>query len=642
MRIPPPAVALVVWSSLAASAHAQVFLQNDSYGGGAVACFTGITNDRGLASKLTASAGQYPYTIERIRVFGCGGGLDAYVAQIFQDDGTTPAPGTLLWSSQNAYLLDGTNIFNDILMSQEPVPPPPITSGSIRVLLVNINILQPIGFGADLNGIQPQRNMVRTESSVWSFAESPPYNVSGDWILRLGINAASNPQLSALDVTVPEGTGAPSDAVFTVSLTPTTSQQVTVAYATADGTATAPADYTASSGVLTFPPGIGVRTVVVPVAGDATDEPDEAFALNLSNATNAAIGDGTGVGTITDDDAQAALSVADAETIEGDGGTGTLVFPVTLSAPSGFPVTVDFATASGTAAAPGDFTAASGTLSFPAGTAQRTVDVVIVRDFQDETDETFTLGLSGPTNATLADGSGAGLIRDDDALVQQELVHGSRWTGNLASHPGPAADADAYAIVQLPRSSYEVLVDSGSGDLGSTGPVLERFEPATSTVVQSSTPVGTGPGRSLRWENAGSSAVATQLVRVRSAQCTTNCGPDDVYRARAYETTLRCPRFNNASSQVTVLQLQNTSAGSVTGTVWFWSPAGALLASQQVSLPARGSTSINTSAVPGLAGQSGSLTVSSDAPFGALTGKAVALEPATGMSFDAPLEPRPR
>jgi hypothetical protein len=636
-------LALLVGSSLAVPAHAQVvYLQNDSYGGGAVSCYTGITNDRGLASKFTAQPAQYPYTIHSIRVFGCGGGSDAYVIQIFQDNGGTAAPGPVIWNSQNAYLLDGSNVFWDILMSQEPIPPPPITSGSVRVLLVNISILQPIGFGADLNGIQPQLNTIRTESSVWSFAENPPYNVAGDWILRLGINASTNPALSALDVSVPEGTGGTSDAVFTVSLDPVAAQPVTVAYATADGTAAAPADYASASGVLTFPPGTGVRTVVVPVVGDATDEPDEAFSLNLSDAVNAAIGDGTGVGTIVDDDAAAALSVADAETMEGDGGTGTLVFPVTLSAPSGFPVTVDFATANGTAAAPGDFTAAAGTLSFPAGTSQRSVDVTIVRDLQDEPDETFTLGLASPTNATLADGTGVGTIRDDDAAVQQELVHGTQWTGDLASHPGPAADVDAYAIAQAPHASYEVVVDTGSGDVGSAGPLLERFEPSTSTVLQSSAPVGVGSGRSLRWENAGSSAITSQRVRVRSAQCTTDCGADDAYRLRAYETTLRCPRFNNSGSQVTVVLVQNRTGAAVTGTVWFWSAAGTLLAAQPLALGPRGSASINTSTVPALAGQSGSLTLSSNAPYGGLSGKAVALEPATGMSFDAPLEPRPR
>lgn len=642
MRIILPAVALAVSSAMAVPAGAQVtYLQNDSYGGGAVLCYQGINLFQGLASKFTAQPTQYPYTIHSIRVFGCAGGLDAYVIQIFEDNGTA-APGPVIWNSQNAYFLSGNNTFNDILLSNEPIPPPPITSGSIRVLLVNDSILTPIGFGADMNGIQPMINTIRNENSAWSFAENPPYNVNGDFILRLGVNASLEPSLRAIDVTLPEGTGGTSDAVFTVQLAPTSSQEVTVLYATANDTAIAPEDYTAAAGILTFPPGVGVRTVVVPIVGDALDEPGEAFTLNLGSATNAVIADGTAVGTIEDDDAPVSLTIADTETIEGDGGLGTVAFPVTLSGRSAFPVTVGFATTNGTAAGPGDFVATSGTLSFPAGETQRSVEVSIVRDLQDEGDEAFEVALSSPSNATLGDASAAGLIRDDDTTVQQELGHGTSWTASLASHPGPAPDVDAYAIVQAPGSSYEVLVDMASGDLGATGPVLDRFDTATSAVVQASAPIGVGHGRVLRWQNLSTAVAAGEQVRVRSGQCTTDCGTDDLYRLRVFETTLRASRFNNVGSQVTVVQVQNTTNGAVEGTLWFWGADGSLLGNHPLTLSPFGSETVNTSALPGLAGQGGSLTVSSNAPYGGLLGKSVALEPATGLTFETWLEPRPR
>ncbi len=642
MRIPLPALALAVSSALAVPAGAQVtYLQIDSYGGGAVLCYQGINLFQGLASKFTAQPTQYPYTIHSIRVFGCAGGLDAYVIQIFEDNGTA-APGPVIWSSQNAYFLSGNNTFNDILLSNEPVPPPPITSGSIRVLLVNDSILTPIGFGADLNGIQPMVNTIRDDGSVWTFAENPPYNVNGDWILRLGVNASLEPSLRAIDVTVPEGTGGTSDAVFTVELAPTSSQEVTVLYATANDTAIAPGDYTATAGILTFPPGVGVRTVIVPVVGDALDEPGEAFTLNLGSATNAVIADGQAVGTIEDDEAPVSLAVADTETIEGDGGLGTLAFPVTLSAPSAFPVTVGFATVNGTASGPGDFVATSGTVSFAAGETQRSVEVSIVRDLQDEADEAFEVALSSPSNATPGDATAAGLIHDDDTTVQQELGHGTSWTGSLASHPGPAPDVDAYAIAQAPGSSYEVLVDMASGDLGASGPVLDRFDTATSAVVQASTPIGVGYGRVLRWQNPSTAVVTGEQVRVRSGQCTTDCGTDDLYRLRVFETTLRAPRFNNVGSQVTVVQVQNTTNAAVEATLWFWGADGSLLASHPLTLTPFGSATVNTFALPGLSGQGGSLTVSSNAPYGGLSGKSVALEPATGLTFETGLEPRMR
>src|SRR5207248_138551 len=101
------------------------------------------------------------------------------------------------------------------------------------------------------------------------------------------------------DVSVAEGNSGTTNAVFTVSLSQSTTATVTVHYATADGTATQPSDYAAASGDLTFAPGDTAKTVVVSVNGDTTPEADETFLVNLSAATNATIGDGQGLGTIT-------------------------------------------------------------------------------------------------------------------------------------------------------------------------------------------------------------------------------------------------------------------------------------------------------------------------------------------------------
>jgi len=115
-----------------------------------------------------------------------------------------------------------------------------------------------------------------------------------------------------------------------------------------------------------------------------------------------------------------------------------------------------------------------------------------------------------------------------------------------------------------------------------------------------------------------------------------------VYRVRAWDTTLLGPRFNNSGTQVTVLVLQNSMDAPITGHVHFWSGSGALVGTQAVSLATRASSALNTSTVPGVAGQSGSLTLSHDAPYGTLLGKAVSIESGTGFSFDTPLIPRAR
>ncbi len=113
----------------------------------------------------------------------------------------------------------------------------------------------------------------------------------------------AQPNLSIDDVSIPEGNGGSSSADFTVTLSSPSSQTVTVDFATGNGTATAPVDYTAVSGTLTFAPGQTTRTVSVPVNGDTDFEGNETFFVNLTNANNAVVSDGQGQGTITNDDA---------------------------------------------------------------------------------------------------------------------------------------------------------------------------------------------------------------------------------------------------------------------------------------------------------------------------------------------------
>ena len=118
------------------------------------------------------------------------------------------------------------------------------------------------------------------------------------------ITVSTVPTLTINDVSMIEGTSGVSTAIFTVSLSPqNASQTVTVAYATADGTASVSnGDYLAASGTLTFNPSAATRTINVTVIGDSPIEPNETFTVNLSNPTNAVIGDAQGVGTIINDD----------------------------------------------------------------------------------------------------------------------------------------------------------------------------------------------------------------------------------------------------------------------------------------------------------------------------------------------------
>ena len=220
------------------------------------------------------------------------------------------------------------------------------------------------------------------------------------------IAADAMPALSITDaVPVAEG----GEATFMVSLSPASSELVTVAYATQDGTAVADSDYTAASGTLRFEPGETIQNIQVATLRDAIAEPSESFTVELSDPVGTAITNSTGVGTIAAD-AMPALSITDAVPVA-EGGEAT--FMVSLSPASSQVVTVAYATQDGTAVADSDYTAASGTLQFDPGMTSHTIRVAVLNDTAVEPTETFAVELSDPVRATLADGTGVGTITDD-------------------------------------------------------------------------------------------------------------------------------------------------------------------------------------------------------------------------------------
>ena len=108
------------------------------------------------------------------------------------------------------------------------------------------------------------------------------------------------------------------------------------------------------------------------------------------------------------------LAVADASVLEGNRGTSKVAVAVTLSQSSNAVVTVNYATSNGTALAPSDYTATSGTLTFQPGETSQTISVSIKGDRKREPDETFTVQLSNAVGATIEDGSATVTIRNDD------------------------------------------------------------------------------------------------------------------------------------------------------------------------------------------------------------------------------------
>jgi hypothetical protein len=159
------------------------------------------------------------------------------------------------------------------------------------------------------------------------------------------------------------------------------------------------------------------QTITVLVTGDMKVEPNETFTVTLSNPSGATIDASTGTGTILNDDF-ATLSINSVSLEEGHSGTTEFVFTVTLSNPSSSAVTVDFATANGTATTTdNDYVATSGTLTFAPGVLTQTVTVLVNGDTNVELDETFTIVLSNSSGATIDVGTGTGTILNDDFIT---------------------------------------------------------------------------------------------------------------------------------------------------------------------------------------------------------------------------------
>jgi hypothetical protein len=237
---------------------------------------------------------------------------------------------------------------------------------------------------------------------------------------------------------------------------------------------------------------------------------------------------------------------------------------------------------------------------------------------------------------------------DDTTLTENELIHRSEQRHDLAARPGPVADEDWYRIVARPYSSYEVVVDETSGDIGPTL-VLERV-PTNGDPQQASIGVTSiGYNRTLRWENTTAFPV-TNFIRVRSGGCNTNCNATAVYRIRSFETTGFIPRFYDHGTIRTVFSVQNPTDARVHGRLYYWHDKDAtLLATDTFDLPAHGMVSIQPNPAllapcgPDAQGCTGHVTVSHNAAYGELRAKAsqIDTDPTRNESWDHEMVPVP-
>ncbi|MFM6807547.1 MAG: beta strand repeat-containing protein, partial [Dolichospermum sp.] len=227
-----------------------------------------------------------------------------------------------------------------------------------------------------------------------------------------GINFGNRPStLVTLNVTPSSVTeDGITNLVYTFTRLGSTTNPLTVNFGVA-GTATFATDYTqtgaatltSSTGTITFAAGAATTTLIVDPTADTTVEADETVALSLASGAGYVIaGTPTVTGTIINDDLPTInLSPSSQTVVEGLTTPQNASYTVTLSQASNQTVSVNYATANGTATAGSDYTATIGTLTFAPGVTTQVLNIPILNDSLNEADETFTLTLSSPTNAAL-------------------------------------------------------------------------------------------------------------------------------------------------------------------------------------------------------------------------------------------------
>jgi hypothetical protein len=286
-------------------------------------------------------------------------------------------------------------------------------------------------------------------------------------------------EFSAADFTVGEAGGT---ATITVTRSGKASGAVSIDYATSDGTATT-GDYTPASGTLSWPDGDATdKTFAVTILDDAALEGPETVSLALSNLVGTAVlgSQATAVLTIVDDEAPPpgilGFSAPNYWVGEGD---GTVTITVTRTAGSTGAVSVDYLTAGYTAQAPGDYSSASGTLSWPDGdSTDRTFDVTIIDDGTTEPSEIFDVTLTNPQGGASIGASATVTILDNDA-PSGDLDPTFGTGGVVESNPGVGRDIPTAIAID---ASYLYIVGMGEGPAGNTHWRIEKRSITTGNV----------------------------------------------------------------------------------------------------------------------------------------------------------------
>ena len=333
-----------------------------------------------------------------------------------------------------------------------------------------------------------------SESLGWVNHDNSLFATSG-YSLLTGVARS----LTIGNASLAEGNSGTSSMAFTVTAAPDGALPISFTATTvADGTAVAGVDFTPTTQTITIPAGQSISTFSVPIFGNVIDQDDRTFSVVLSDPVGATVASGTATGTILDDDLPPTLSVNDAILAEGSSGTTTMDFTVSLSAASAKTITVAYNTVDGTAVAGSDYEAASGTLTFAAGsTDPQHVSITLHGDSLIEPSKTFDLVLDGETNATLAKATGVGTILDSGGLLLPDSYETDDTPAQAKTIPADGAaqtrtldtlsDVD-WVSFHLDTTSSVAMVTSG--DAGDTQLTLYSASDTVNSLASNDTFAG--------------------------------------------------------------------------------------------------------------------------------------------------------
>ncbi|MEL7146841.1 MAG: Calx-beta domain-containing protein, partial [Bacteroidota bacterium] len=396
-----------------------------------------------------------------------GGAGDVF--HIFQGSGLT-TPTTFLFAFGTTSTMNDGAFDNggNALSSTESFLGNGLVNGSTAVSLAGSFHSDNVIYNGTVSGSAVDLLAEITDRSNYSGNNTTTFDITVDGASDFdGGGVTTNPGFTVSggtpEVTLSATTSPIAENGGTSTLTATTDiavsadEDITITYT---GTATNGVDYTGTT-TITISSGMTTGSITITGLDDTRDDDAETIIATITATETVDIGtDDDETITITDDDAAPEISIGDVTLSEGDAGTVSFNFTVSMNRESNNTVTASFITNNGTATAGSDYTANSGTVSFTPGDVSETVTVIVAGDELVENSETFTVTLSSPGNGTIDDGTGIGTITNDDN-AGFSIVESSGSTDVTE-----AGGTDTYTVVLDAEPASNVVISVSSGDTG--------------------------------------------------------------------------------------------------------------------------------------------------------------------------------